>query len=339
MLAHDHRGRWEPPGQLSRHREFTTKMMTQRSANPLSEHASLLARPFIGQHGVRALWRFLAYAAMAVGVILIANRLLRMILGPGGAPTPGVATPSGTIRMEIVFWLGAFVPALVMGRLERRSLADYGLPLQRAFRRDFWAGMLWGLLLVSAIIGGIALFHGYSISGLAISGGAIVGYAALWLIATFMVGLFEEFAFRGYTLFTLGTGIGFWPAAILLSVTFGAMHLLNANENFLGAGAVVMLGLFLSLTLRRTGSLWFGVGAHCTFDWGENYLYSVRDSGTISSGHLVNSSMHGAPWLTGGGDVGPEDSLICLVCLVLITMLFAWRYPPRATETSKPLRA
>ena len=128
------------------------------------------------------------------------------------------ATPSGAIRMEIVFWLGAFVPALVMGRLERhvRSPPTTAYRLQRAFPgADFWAGMLWGLLLVSAIIGGIALFHnGYSISGLAISGGAIVGYAALWLIATFMVGCSKSSAFRGYARCSRSErGSASWPAA------------------------------------------------------------------------------------------------------------------------------
>lgn len=116
--------------------------------------------------------------------------------------------------------------------------------------------------------------------------------------------------------------IGFWPAVILLSVAFGAAHLGNPNEDLLGALVVVLFGIFLGLTLRRTGSLWFAVGLHCTFDWGESYLYAVPDSGGTSVGHLVTSSMHGAIWLT-GGSVGPEDSVISLVCLVIVTALFA----------------
>ena len=41
----------------------------------------------------------------------------------------------------------------------------------------------------------------------------------------FLVGLFEEFLLRGYSLFTLARGIGFWPAALVLSGAFGLIHL------------------------------------------------------------------------------------------------------------------
>jgi uncharacterized protein len=301
--------------------------MRETGADPLPESASLIKRLFIGHHGARALWRFLAYAAMVAILAWIAKRLVPVLLGPLDNP-PGVDVPVPMIAKELAGFLVVVVPALIMGRLEHRSLADYGLPLRAAFRSDFWTGMLWGLLLLSATVGGIALFHGYSISGLALSGGAIVGYGAVWLVGYLLVGFFEEFAFRGYTLFTVATGIGFWPAAILFSAVFGAAHLGNANEDLIGALVIFLFGIFLCLTLRRTGSLWFAIGAHCTFDWGESYLYSVHNSGATAVGHLVTSTMHGSAWLTGGA-VGPEDSVICIVCLALATVLFAWRYPMR----------
>ena len=289
-----------------------------------------LGRVFIGEKGLRAGWRFLLYTAMVIGLGWIIRWTAHAAAGARGGPAPGVERPVPTIITEVALLLAVLVPAIVMGRFERRSLADYGLPLRTAFRSDFWAGMLWGFVIVSAMVGGIALFRGYTISGLALSGGSIVGYAAIWLVAFLLVGLFEEFAFRGYTQFTLAKGIGFWPAVIVLSVAFGAAHLGNPNEDLLGALIVALFGIFLGLTLRRTGSLWFAIGLHCAFDWGESYLYAVPDSGGTSVGHLVTSSMHGPRWLT-GGSIGPEDSVICFVCLLVATALFAWRYPPRAT--------
>src|SRR5262249_24387501 len=80
------------------------------------------------------------------------------------------------------------------------------------------------------------------------------------------------------------------------------------------------------LTLYRTGNLWFAVGFHAAFDWGESYLYSVPDSGTTVTGHLLNSSFHGSRWIT-GGTVGPEGSLFVFVMIALTWVAFAWAYP------------
>src|SRR5207247_2546236 len=80
--------------------------------------------------------------------------------------------------------------------------------------------------------------------------------------------LAEEFAFRGYPQFTLASGIGFWRAAALLSLVFGGLHyFLKPMENLADFASVGLIGLFLCLTLRRTGSLWFAVGFHAGFDY------------------------------------------------------------------------
>jgi hypothetical protein len=71
--------------------------------------------------------------------------------------------------------------------------------------------------------------------------------------------------------------------------------------------------------------LWFAVGFHAAWDWGETFFYSVPDSGTIFPGHLLKSSFHGPPWLT-GGMVGPEGSLLCFVVMAVVWVGFASVY-------------
>jgi len=62
----------------------------------------------------------------------------------------------------------------------------------------------------------------------------------------------------------------------------------------------MLTGLFWCLTLRATGNLWFAVGMHASFDFGETFLYSVPDSGMVFPGHLSNATLAGPRWLTGG---------------------------------------
>jgi len=156
----------------------------------------------------------------------------------------------------------------------------------------------------------------------------IVRFAGFWAVMFLLVGLFEEFLLRGSSQFTLARGIGFWPAALTLSCAFGLVHLKNGGEQWPGILAAAFIGLFFCLTLRRTGNLWFAVGFHAAWDWGETFFYSVPDSGMVSPGHLLSSSLRGPQWLS-GGSVGPEGSALCFVVIALVWISFDRIYPRR----------
>src|SRR5204863_170214 len=85
----------------------------------------------------------------------------------------------------------------------------------------------------------------------------LLRWGMLWAVFFVFVGLFEEFLFRGYTQYTLADSIGFWPAAIVLSCLFGAVHLGNPGEGWVGAAGVVMIGLVFAFALRRAAKRQF----------------------------------------------------------------------------------
>ena len=227
---------------------------------------------------------------------------------------------------------GALAAGLVMSRLERRSFGKYGLPARGAFGKLFWQGALFGLVEISAVIGWIAVFGSYHFGSLAIHGAGLLRWAAFWGALFLMVGLYEEFAFRGYVQFTLAQALRFWPAAVLLSVAFGLVHITNPGESKLGIAGVILTGLLWCFTLRRTGNLWFAVGMHASFDFGETFLYSVPDSGIVFPGHLSNATLAGPAWLT-GGSTGPEASVCDFIVLLILFYLFHRLYPA-GTERS-----
>jgi len=178
----------------------------------------------------------------------------------------------------------------------------------------------------------IAAFHGFSFGGFALHGLRLAKYARLWAVGFLLVGFVEEFLYRGYVQFTLAQSIGFWPAAVVWSFTFGAMHLvLNPGENLAGAFEVFLFAIFACLTLRRTGTLWFAIGFHAAGDYAETFLFSVRDSGFAASGTLLNSSFHGPAWLT-GGKVGPEASAFSMLVLCVAMVCFHFLYPQASRQ-------
>jgi CAAX protease family protein len=302
----------------------TTGLMTQ-------PEALLASKPgvFIGENGLRSGWRLLIYTAI---VALGSGGITLAVVRIAGPPTasPG---PWGLLVQEVIAFALAFGTAWIMSRFERRPVAVYGLPANEMFRSKFWLGCLVGLMEISVLIGLISAFGGYSFGVLALRGGEIFKFGLLYLVGFTFVGLFEEFLFRGYTQYTLGEGIGFWPAAILLSVFFGAGHLSNPGERVVGAAGVVLVAMLFCFTLKRSGNLWYAVGLHASFDWGETFLFSVPNSGTFMPGHLSNSVLHGAKWLT-GGSVGPEGSVFCFLTLGLQFLVVMWLFPAKKQESS-----
>jgi membrane protease YdiL (CAAX protease family) len=285
------------------------------------------ARPiFWNEHELRAGWRLLVFVLLFV-LLALGGTFLTILLHLPQLPREGL-TAATLLVQEGVEAVAALAAGAIMALLERRPFGKYGLPGAGAFGARFWQGVAWGILMITAVIFLIRVFGGFSFGGLALRGPELWGYAALWAVAFLSVGFFEEFFFRGYVQFTLATGVGFWPAATLLSAAFGALHIRNRGEDAVGALGVFVIGMFFCLTLRRTGSLWFAVGLHAAFDWGETFLYSVPDSGVVAPGHLLNSSLHGPVWLT-GGTVGPEASVMAFVVVALAALLFARLFPSR----------
>jgi len=218
------------------------------------------------------------------------------------------------------------VCSLVMARIEKRDLGEYGLSLRRAAGKHFLWGLSCGFCMFSLVILLIAVSHGFSFGGLALHGFAVLKYASLWAMSFLLVGFVEEFLYRGYVQFTLAQAIGFWPAATAWSFIFAGMHLANPGESLVGAFEVFAFAIFACLTLRRTGTLWFAIGFHAAGDYAETFLFSVRDSGYAASGTLRYSSVHGPAWLT-GGTVGPEASLFSILVLTVALFCFHFLYP------------
>ena len=359
-------------------------------AEPLTDSSSLspltppppvgrLQKIFLNEEGLRAEWRLLIYAAFVMAIALGGGLVLQHFV----RPPRGVSSPGYLFAGEVFGFVVVFGAALVMSRIEHRSPGVYGLPAGSAFGILFWQGFLVGLVEISALIGLISAFGGYSFGKLVLHGADILRWSAFWAVLFVFVGLFEEFLFRGYTQFTLADagfwptaivfslllwrlhvgnqgdglgfwlaalvlsllfgrfllnhqekktgGIGFWPAAMVLSLWFGRVHLGNQGENWVGVLGVVMIGLIFALSLRRTGNLWFAVGLHASFDFGETFLYSVPNSGIVFAGHLSDATLHGAKWLS-GGSVGPEGSVFSFLTMGILALVVHRLYPPKSSH-------
>jgi membrane protease YdiL (CAAX protease family) len=287
---------------------------------------------FRGRLGLRAGWRlllFLLLFAVCAGIpALLLGRLLPSIPAWAKAQSPDTLDPNFLVFQESWLALSLLLAVLIMSRIDKQPFLRYGLPWQAAFGRRFWLGALVGFGGVALQMALLAASGGYSPDAVALAAAGALKYALLWAAAFLFAALFEEFSFRGYLQVTLGSGLGFWPAAVLLSLAFAAAHLGNPGERWPGIAMLFCFGMLAAFTLRRTGDLWFIVGLHAAWDWAHIFVFSVPIAGMRGTGQLLHSSLHGPARLT-GGSAGPDGSPFAFLVLLLIAVLVHRLFPDR----------
>jgi len=278
---------------------------------------------FLGPHGLRGGWRVLIFFFLLVSIVLACSRLVHAF---GVGQPAGMILPGLSLFAESLLFLSLMVATAVMGRFERRSFAAYGLPLAKGFLRRFTSGAIWGVVPLVLLLLALRSLGDMDLAGPELPARALLRFGLLWALVFILTAIFEEFAVRGYPQFTLTRSVGFWPAAVVTSLILALAHAGNSGEALLGLICVFAVGLLACLMLRRTGDLWFPIGFHFAWDYGESFIFGVPDSGSVAVGHLLSTHMHGSKWLT-GGSVGPEGSVLAFVLLGVTALAFNRAYP------------
>jgi uncharacterized protein len=292
-----------------------------------------------GPNGLRAGWRLLIYAALLAAFAFAAYRISTVLLR-GHEPdfeSPLVLAVYPSILCSITLLAG-----WIMGKIERRTIADYGFPWRRAFCKQFWQAAGISFVSLTVVLFALWLAGFYSFGPVQLHGAEIWTNAFLWAIAITIAAIYEEFLYRGYLQFTLTTGIGFWPAALVTSVFMAWVHHFNPGWTWLGLATVGGFGLIACLLLRRTGDLWMPLGLHAGWNYGEAYFFGVPSSGLMGRGQLLHGSFHGPAWATGmpfGVEAGWPNVLVFLIWWLLFAKWLRRVNYPKHEIMSRPVEA
>ncbi len=288
---------------------------------PVGPPPTFASRIFLGPWGLRAGWRVLLfYIALVVSVAILAGPI-GIVSGRLSIHAPNLDRTLGNVASV----LAVFAATWLMVRIDRGNepsvtFARAGLGRPSALRNAA-AGLLCGFLAICALMGLLLALGLYTLRAPQWNL-AVLGWAVFWAVQFAGTGFFEEMTMRGYSLSSLAQGIGFWPSAILLSILFGVGHFGNNGEQWLGIFNAVLAGVVFAYSVRVSGSLWWAIGAHASWDWGETYFWGVSDSGVPAPNPLFTGTPHGSALLS-GGTVGPEGSLFCIAALALIAAMAA----------------
>lgn len=245
-------------------------------------------------------------------------------IGHGMRPN-GAAVPLAMVLPRYVGLAVAVIAATALAaRWDGGRLGAYGLADRRSLSRFAW-GCLMGL---GSICGFVLFLRSQHLLVVTAPDGIDARVVALglgWAFLFFLVALVEEMLFRGYLLFGAARRIGWWPSALLLAAAFVLYHWWNEGENALGLANIALVGLVDALSIYYTRSLWWVLGYHAAWDWGESFLWGAADSGKMVEGYLFHVSPAGSPLLS-GGTAGPEGSVynVAVLLAAALGMVLWW---------------
>jgi len=186
-----------------------------------------------------------------------------------------------------------------------------------------------------------------TLSGFTVGGGlvtlqvglmAILGYyrvestaptiTLLHALFTFGMGaLVQEFFFRGIVFRNLEEMLGSWGAMAAIALIFGAVHLGNENATMWTSLALIFADILLTATYMLTRRLWMVWGLHMGWNFMQDGVFGMPNSGITSLKSWITSAVEGPAWIT-GGSFGIEASYLAiglsvLVALVLLRMVIS----------------
>jgi membrane protease YdiL (CAAX protease family) len=285
--------------------------------------------PAIGRGWARAALSFPAWIGMLVISAIITYGVLHLSNRPESDLESATNTPMGIVVMLIQLAGTVLVVYAFRRFLDRRSIISLGLNLTRRYVRDFIAGILWGIGLISTVFLVIYFAGGATITGVQIPWGTL----ATLTVIMFLVGINEELYVRGYLLTNLMESTNKYVALLITSLIFSASHLFNPNWTLIGLANIILAGLLLGIYFVHRRNLWFPIGMHFTWNLFEGTVYGSQVSG-VPTPSVLQTQVVGSELLT-GGEFGFEASLVATAAIGVSIILVHLIYRPRSADTSQ----
>lgn len=284
---------------------------------------------------IRSGWKIAALSAVMLGTITIVSVLISIIpviqLVSSGDYNPMTMEFSvqGKRVMDQINTVMLFLQEIIIilttiiawRFIIKRQLGNMGLPSFIKYSRDFFIGLLFGIVSMSIVFGAIVL-----------SGNATVetwvphfsSDTIIYLLLFILVGFAEEIYGRGFVMSTLRQ-TGSLPAIIIISaVIFAVMHSGNSGISLLAYLNLFLVGLLFAYMFLKSGNIWMPIGFHITWNYFQGNIFGFKVSGLNTSG--IWTTVYDKNTILNGGDFGPEGGLFVTAIILMGFLFVRWYY-------------
>lgn len=245
--------------------------------------------------------------------IQIVQLVAPIIVSSLGNRTPLMLTLLGMSLFPVMFIL----VLLVNKYYYKRSFSSLGIT-GKEFIHKYLSGLGIGLILLLSVY-----VANFAIGSLSTS----VNNQIIWLeifilfLAYVLQGFTEELLCRGFLMNLLSVKLGIWPAIIINSIIFTALHGMNNGITPLALINLTLAAMFFSLVFYLTNSLILVGAIHTAW----NFLLGPVIGMAVSGGETSISVFQTVPdmqkSLYNGGDFGLEGGIIVTVILTMCCIM------------------
>ena len=161
-----------------------------------------------------------------------------------------------------------FILEGMLPKNDKRFLSRFGLGILLGFLSNFFC------ILCALLNGDIKLVWDFSISGIPVM--------LLAFIAVFFQSVNEEVWCRGFMYERISIHYPLWVAILANSVVFGLLHIFNDGVTVLAIVSIIICGIGYSLLRWYTGSIWTAFGIHTMWNFTQNFIFGLPNSGLVS---------------------------------------------------------
>ena len=258
------------------------------------------------------LWDFLNVIGVVLGLFIaqmIGNSLIMQLIG---------SQPRIYRYLPIILGCNLLLNAIILigwiylsiKVIEKRSLASIGLLPGKGAIKNYFKGVLMGMVMVGITLMIIALGGGMSLEWRGIDRSQYLSFGLI-VIAWIVLSSSEEMLIRGYLLSRLGMRRGFAVGIIISSICYSLLHSSNIGSNWIAIVNIGLMSIFLGVYVLRTGNLWGACGWHTAWNLVQGNILGLNVSGTqiAVAGEVWRGKMMSKNILLTGGEFGIEASL------------------------------
>ena len=167
-----------------------------------------------------------------------------------------------------------FMIGIVRPTRDGRSMKMLGFGILLGFLTNFFC------ILCALLHGDIKLYLDFSAAEI-----PLMIYA---FICVFFQSTSEELWCRTFMYERLNVHYPLWVAIVVNGTVFGLLHSFNTGITVLAMADLIICGLAYSLLRWYSGSIWIAMGIHTGWNFTQNYLFGLPNSGLVSEASVFH---------------------------------------------------
>ena len=179
-------------------------------------------------------------------------------------------------------------------------------------------GMLVGLVMNVICIAAAALHGDITISG---AKSLNIGLFVLAFFAVLIQAANEELESRVFFFGKLEEGgFKFITAAVLSGLYFSYLHATNPSFGIIPFISIALAGVVYLLVYIYTGSIWAACGVHQLWNFSQDFIFGLPNSGNPSGMSILSSTANGSSFFY-NADFGVEGSIWCIIVHIVVAAI------------------